>query len=85
MLRAKVSMDDALVLLQEGQTPWVRSRLHMVKTELLAGRSAGDAFWYADRHFPSIEINRELRIVFSFTSYEEVVYDLARALGRCVG
>ena len=78
LLRANVLIDDAIVLLQHGQPPWVRSRLHMIKNELLRGRSPGDAFWYADRHFPSIEINRELRIVFSFAKYDDVIYNLAR-------
>ena len=78
LLRAKVSIDDALVLLQNGQPPWVRSRLQLIKNELLSGRDPGDAFWLADRQFPSIDINRELRIVFTFKAYDDIIYNMAR-------
>ena len=78
LLRAKTTIDDAIVLLQSGQPPWIRSRLHMIKEQLLTGRGPGDAFWMADRRFPSIEINRELRIVFTFSAYDEIIYRMAQ-------
>ena len=78
LLRAKSTIDDALVTLQTGQPPWVRSRLQMIKNQLLFGREPGDAFWMADRRFPSIEINRELRIVFTFQAYDEIIYRMAQ-------
>ena len=78
LLQAKLNLPSAFLLLQRGATPWFRSRLARILTRVRAGDDLGDAIWNADKYFPDIELNRQLRMVFSFPDFVSIIDELAR-------
>lgn len=79
LISAKLPLSDALIQLQRGAAPWFQHRLALILERLRAGHALGDALWYADRNFPDLALNRQLRMVFTFREFENIIEELAHS------
>ena len=80
LLRSNHQVADALAIIGRTPSPWLRAKIRAMVTELDKGESIGDAFWAADRYFPDLWINREIRAVVSMDGFDAHLDSLAREL-----
>ena len=71
LISTRLPLPEALMVLRENAQPWMRSKIDGILREVGGGLDPADAIWRADRHFPDVALNRELRIVMSMEGYQE--------------
>ena len=69
LLRSGVSMDNALLLMRTHSNPWLRRKNDAIRRNLRIGHSLAESIWRADRHFPDLEVNRELRSILEVADF----------------
>jgi len=71
LVSTRLKLPEALGILRANAEPWLASKIDGILRELRGGKDAGEAIWLADRNFPDVELNRQLRIVMSLDGYQE--------------